>query len=62
MDWSIVWQALLRKLLFVVMLLLVYVFADKSLLRGFDTAKEIAHDPKAIAILLGSICIAAALS
>ena len=62
MDWTIVWQALLRKLLFVVMLLLVYVFVDRTVLRSFDTAKEIAHDPKAIAILLGSICIAAALS
>jgi len=54
--------ALVRKGLFGLVLLAFYLFFDRGVLRGFSTAEVIKNDPKAIAMLLGSFAIAAALS
>lgn len=54
--------ALLRKALFLAMLLGAYLFVDRRLLRRFDTAEAIKDDPKAIALLLGLLAVAAALA
>ena len=54
--------ALLRKFIFMCILFGGYYFLDRFILSGFNTGKVIANDPKAIAILLGLVCLAVALS
>jgi hypothetical protein len=54
--------AILRKVIFIIILILTYFVVDKGILHGFDTPKAIKDDPKAISLLLGLLGIAIALS
>jgi hypothetical protein len=54
--------ALLRKALFTLLLMASYVLFDRVLLRGFNTAERVSHDPQAVANLLGLVCLAIAIS
>ena len=54
--------AISRKALFIILLLIAYFIFDRFELKGFKTREVIAHDPKAIALLLGLLAVAIALS
>ena len=54
--------AILRKLIFIALLLGTYELIDRFLLKAFDTAQVIKDDPKAIALLLGLLACAIALA
>jgi hypothetical protein len=54
--------AVLRKVIFIALLLMTYAVVDRWILRGFDTAQEVRDDPKAIAVLLGLLSIAVAMA
>jgi hypothetical protein len=54
--------AILRKLIFIGLLLLTYLLVDRLVLPGFNTPKVISGDPKAIAVLLGLLSVAVALA
>lgn len=56
------WTAIARKEIFVVLLLLTYSVVDGLFLRGFKTPEVLKDDPKAIALLLGLLSVAVALS
>ena len=57
-----IWIAILRKAIFIALLLLTYVLVDRTLLKGFHTGEVVKNDPKAIAVLLGLLSIAISLS
>jgi hypothetical protein len=54
--------AILRKVVFILLLLITYLVIDRGLLNGFDTPKVLADDPKAIGVLLGLLAVAVALA
>ncbi|MGD0012921.1 MAG: hypothetical protein ABSD56_00635 [Bryobacteraceae bacterium] len=54
--------AILRKVIFIVLLLISYEVIDRGFLGGFDTATVLKNDPKAIALLLGLLAVAVALA
>lgn len=54
--------ALLRKVLFIALLLGTYLLVDRKLLPGFNTPEVIKHDPKAVAVLLAGLAIAVSLA
>lgn len=62
MDMNEVAIAILRKGIFIVLLLGSYIVIDRLLLSGFDTPKAIKDDPKAISLLLGLLAIAVSLA
>ena len=59
---DLMWTAILRKLIFVALLLGTYELIDHALLRGFNTPEVLKDDPKAIALLLGMLAIAVAVA
>jgi hypothetical protein len=54
--------AILRKAIFIALIVITYWGVDRFLFDGFDTVKELKGDPKAIALLLGLLAVAAALA
>jgi hypothetical protein len=54
--------AILRKVIFIGLLLLTYVVMDRGFLSGFSTPGVLKDDPKAIALLLGLLSVAVALA
>jgi hypothetical protein len=54
--------AILRKCVFIALLLAAYEIIDHVFLRGFKTPEVLADDPKAIALLLGMLAVAVALA
>ncbi|MDM7320235.1 MAG: hypothetical protein P3W91_000735 [Fervidobacterium sp.] len=58
---EVVFEAILRKLIFAVMLFALYKAIDRFEFKAFDTDEVLKDDAKAIAILLGAIAIALAL-
>lgn len=54
--------AILRKVIFIALLFIAYLVMDRGFLRGFQTAKVLKDDPKAIAVLLGLLSVAVALA
>lgn len=57
---DMMFQAVIRKLIFMLLLFVSYVVFDSTILRGFDTREVLKDDPKALAILLAGFCIALA--
>ena len=54
--------AILRKVIFITLLLVTYLLVDRGMLHGFNTTEAIKDDPKAISVLLGLLAIAVALA
>ncbi len=54
--------AIARKGLFILLLLIAYFLFDRFELKGFKTREVLRNDPKAIALLLGLLAVAVALS
>jgi len=54
--------AILRKIIFLVLFFGAWISFDKYYLTAFDTVEVLKNDPKAVAILLGLVSIAAALA
>jgi len=54
--------AILRKVIFILLLLLTYTVVDRKFLAGFNTPEVLKNDPKAIAVLLGLLSVAVALA
>lgn len=59
---ELILTAVIRKLLFILVLLGTYLVFDRLLLRGFNTPEVLKDDPKAIAVLLGLLAVAVALA
>jgi len=54
--------AILRKVIFIALLLVTYVVIDRGLLNNFNTAEVLKDDAKAISVLLGLFALAVALA
>lgn len=59
---SDIYVAILRKVIFILLLLGTYVVVDRTLLPGFHTPEVLKDDAKAIALLLGLLSLAVALA
>jgi hypothetical protein len=54
--------AVLRKLIFILLLLVAYLVIDRGLLHGFKTHELLKDDARAVALLLGLLGLAVALA
>jgi hypothetical protein len=54
--------AIMRKVIFIALILITHYGVDRFLLNGFDTAKELKGNAIAIALLLGLLAVAVALA